>query len=333
MAIPGLEISVANRAKILTKSMFSGYDLCVNPYVGCEFGCSYCYVRFMVKDDEKEWGKFLRVREHLEDKLPKELDRGFVSIETGTFKDATGKRTSVKSDLAIGDARLVLGTMTDPYQPSEKKFGITRKALEILVGHQNQFKKVGLFTRSPLVLRDVDLLLKLPKARVHFTVTPFTPGVLRKIEPYSPVTAARFKVIEKLKAAGLRVHVNVSPVMPILSDGFVADFAEELARIGVDEFFVDPMQPYKESFTAFEEAMAGSGDWQAIKDVMGDKERYLEWKEWYKSEWTAAWRVASAKYGREATLPIWSDHEYKVWVDMRSGESMSKRVYGDEVGG
>ena len=150
--------SVARRSTIVTKSMFSGYDLCINPYVGCEFGCSYCYVRFTVKDDNHEWGEFVRVRAHMADKLPKELDKGNFRIQDGTVPvlDDDGKqertpagkprKRSLYKTMAMSDARLVLGTMTDPYQPAEKRHRITRTALELITEHPNQFKKVGIFT-------------------------------------------------------------------------------------------------------------------------------------------------------------------------------------------
>lgn len=337
-------LSVARRGTLITKSMFSGYDLCINPYVGCEFGCSYCYVRFTVKDDEHDWGEFVRIREHMADKLPKELDKGYFRIENGTepvIDKETGlqertpsgkprKRTLYKT-LQADEARLVIGTMTDPYQPVEKRHRITRTALEIITKHPNQFQKVGLFTRSPLVLQDLDLIKRLPKARVHFTVTPFPRDVLRAIEPYSPLTARRWETVQKLKEAGLRVHVNVSPIIPLLSEGFEQEFVEKLIELQVDEYFVDPMQPYKEAWDAFKAAAAGlSGvNFPEIERIMLDRDEYLDWKFDYLQRWNAIREPLQHKAPNQ--LPIWSDHEHKVWVNMLNGQQMSKRAYGDEA--
>ena len=83
MAKQELLVSVANIGAILTASKFNNYDLCINPYVGCQFGCTYCYVRWLVKDDEKEWGDFVRVRTHMADKLPRELDKGYFRLAVG----------------------------------------------------------------------------------------------------------------------------------------------------------------------------------------------------------------------------------------------------------
>lgn len=323
-----MKVSVANRSTLLTKTNFKNYDLCLNPYVGCEFGCSYCYVRFFVKDDEEEWGHFVRARLHMEEKLPKELDKGYVRVSDGTFRDESGAKKTRKRDIEIEKGRLVLGTMTDPYQPVEKKHRVTRTALEIITKHSRQFEKVGIFTRSPLVLQDLDLIKKLPRARVHFTVTPFPPEIMRAIEPISPRTDSRWAVVQKLKEAGIRVHVNVSPVIPLLSDGFAKEFVGKLIDLRVDEYFVDPMQPYSESFEAFKAACVNTDvDWASVERIMMDKKLYEAWKVQFWAEWNSHRLERQGEFPEQ--LPIWSDHENHVWMDMRSGKQMSHRQYGD----
>jgi DNA repair photolyase len=328
-------VVVAPTSKIITKSTFKNYDACINPYVGCEFGCSYCYVRFFVKHPQRPWGEFIKIREHLAEQLPKELAKGYLKLpdgrepilaEDGSPTEETKPKHRI---LPIQDARLVFGTMTDPYQPQEKKWRITRTALDALLAHGTQFKKVGIFTRSPLVLQDLSRIVQLPRARVHFTVTPFPPEVMRAIEPYSPVTSRRWDVVKKLKAAGLRVHVNVSPVMPGMSEDLIAEFAKQLAILGVDEYFVDPMQPYKESFQAFRDACTTvpSLDWNKIERTMLNRNEYLDWKFDYYQRWNAERK--KHEHLAPHQLPIWSDHENKVWVDMRSGQQMDPRNYND----
>jgi DNA repair photolyase len=327
-------VSVANKSsKVITPSGFSNYDVCINPYVGCEFGCTYCYVRFFVKDDQKEWGEFVRVRTFIEDKLPKELKTDYIRLPAGKIKkyDENGEAVTKKTyrSIAIPDARLVIGTMTDPYQPQEKKHRITRTTLQILLREDlPHFKKVGIFTRSPLVLQDIDLIKKLPNARVHFTITPYNDKITRLIEPYSPVTSRRWSVIKSLKEAGIRVHVNVAPVMPTISEEFIDDFARKLAELQVDEYFVDPMQAYKESFESFKRACVNAGvEWDPIESVMLNKRRYTEWK----LDYFEKWNESRKKYEHLAPnqLPIWSDHETRVWVDMRTGEQMNRKGYGE----
>lgn len=331
----GVLVSVASKSSLITHTGFKNYDVCLNPYVGCEFGCSYCYVRFFVKDKEREWGDFVRVRSFLEDKLPSLISKGFFDIPAGKIRsvgdDGETKVKKIFRPLPVSEARLVIGTMTDPYQPQEKKHRITRRALEILNRPDlPRFKKVGIFTRSPLVLQDLELIKCLPNPRVHFTITPYPDAVMRAIEPFSPVSASRWKVVKKLKDAGVRVHVNIAPVMPMISEQFIDDFARKLAELQVDEYFVDPMQAYKESYAAFKAACQGAPgvSWSQIEGIMCDKAKYLKWK----LDYFEKWDKARLKYQHLAPnqLPIWSDHERDVWVDMRSGAQMDHKRYNGE---
>lgn len=333
--------TVANKSKILTKTGFNGYDLCINPYVGCEFECSYCYVRFFVKDKVKPWGEFLRVREHLEKSLLNELQKGFVSFndgrspainsETGlAILDDDGRPTTKprKTSIAVTEARVVFGTMTDPYQPKETKHRITRKALDILLrDNVPHFKKVGIFTRSPLVLQDLEQITRLPQGRVHFTITPFQHKIMRAIEPFSSTTERRWDTVRKLKEAGVRVHVNVSPIIPGLSEDFIDEWVGKLIELKVDEYFVDPMQPYRESFEAFRVACTGlpGVNWAETEKIMTDKDRYLDWKFEFMNRWNAA-RIPLQHLAPDQR-PIWSDHENRVWVNMITNTQMDKKKY------
>lgn len=336
MARVPLAVTVAPRTALIQPTGFKGYDVCTNSYVGCEFGCRYCYVRFFIKDPEHDWGDFLRVRDHIRDKFPKELERGYFRIPNGkrvveVEKDGekTLKNQTIYRNLPHEKARLVIGTMTDPYQPQERKWRLTRKILAHLLQMPNQLSKVGIFTRSPIVLDDLRLIQRLPRKRVHFTITPYTPEVLHRIEPIAIRTDRRFDTVKKLKEGGVRMHVNVAPALPIISDSFTDDFARQLAEIKVDEFFVDPMQAYKESFEALETAMHGHKDWKAVRTAMQDAEAFQAWKDTYRDAWIKAWK--KVQHLSPNTLPIWSDHVHHVWVDMRNGQQMDFKLYGDDL--
>lgn len=298
------KVTEANKGPILTPSKFKNYDMCINPYVGCQFGCKYCYVRFFVKDKEKDWGEFVRIRQHMQTKLPKELHK------------AVGKR-------------IVIGTMTDPYQPQERKSRITRAALQAILAlpEDKRPSKVGIYTRSPFVLDDIDLIKQLPRVRVHYTVTPYEQEILAKIEPIPVPTAKRLDAVKKLKAAGIRMHVNIAPVIPYLSEKFTDEFAQAMTDCKVDEFFVDPMQPYKEAMAAIQFALQGDAIWEKVRDTMTIRENYDAWKEEYRKTWFAAWQ----KYGNPATFGIWSDHQFHVYVNMATGEQLDERLYGDDL--
>lgn len=296
-----LKVTSARRGKLIQPSGFKNYDVCLNTYVGCQFGCKYCYVRFFVKDKEYDWGQFVRVRDFVTDKLPKELPK-------------------------YDGQRLVIGTMTDPYQPQERKSGVTRKALKAILRAGN-LNKVGIFTRSPIILDDLDLIKELPRARVHFTITPYPRNILTKIEPIPIHTNARFDTVSKLKEAGIRVHVNVAPTLPVWSEPYIESWAKKLSEIGVDEFFVDPMQAYRESFMATFDACKDEEEWPQISRIVLDKQGYNDWKDKFGERWIEVWR----KYDNGKTLAIWSDHVRHVWINMSTGKQMDHKEYGDDL--
>jgi len=298
-----LIVTQASRGKIITPSGFKNYDWALNTYVGCQFGCNYCYVRFFVKDAKSEWGDFVRTRDHVVDRLPKELPQ-------------------------TAGERLVLGTMTDPYQPQERKSRLTRLALEAIRDAPSGPSKVGIFTRSPIVLDDAELIAGLPRARVHLSITPFPKDLMTKLERIPVQTAARFRTVAALKKAGIRVHVNVAPAIPHLSDSMTEEYCEEIARSGADEFFVDPMQAYSDSYESLRTAMVGDPLWPKVDATMSDPEAFARWKKGYRQSWRKAWRKAGAPVG---TLAIWCDHVHHVWEELLTGKKLDPRAYGDDA--
>jgi DNA repair photolyase len=192
----------------------------VNPYVGCEFGCSYCYARF--------------AHQYV---VERARDRGELSAEA--YADWRGlegweafeRRIFVKTGaaevlaLTLKPARLagravVIGTATDPYQPAERRFRITRQVLERLA--QFHGLHVGIITKSPLVLRDMDVLRRLAErsdVTVHVSLIAVDAPLVRTLEVRSPLPAVRLKALERLAAAGLRAGVMMAPVVPGITDG------------------------------------------------------------------------------------------------------------------
>jgi DNA repair photolyase len=325
MAKTELKVTVGTRSKVILSSGFKGYDACLNTYVGCQMGCAYCYVRFFVKDEHEQWGDFVRVRSHIEDRLPRELEKGYFTFPDGKNEEGDKKTKTIKSE----DLRLVIGTMTDVYQPIERKHRITRTALQILANAKPRFNKIGIFTRSPIVLDDIDLITQLPRKRVHYTVTPLNNELMKLIEPIAIRTDRRFETIGKLKEAGVRCHVNVAPAIPTISEQFTDQYAQKLAELKVDEFFVDPMQAYGESWEALKTSLQCRPEWQGIEEIMGEKQAYREWKELYRARWYEAW--ARVRHLSPKTLPIWSDHIHHTWQNMNTGEDMDIERYGDDL--
>jgi DNA repair photolyase len=232
------------------------------------------------------------------------------------------KRLAKELALVAGK-RVVMGTMTDPYQPLERQMRLTRQALQLMANAPVPPSKVGIFTRSPIMLDDLALIASLPKARVHMTVPPLPRDAQVLMEPIPVLARARWDAVAKLKAAGIRVHVNIAPSIPILSDGLVEANARMLAALGVDEFFVDSMQAYSDSFACTAAVMAGHPDWPAITKIIQDKAAYAVWKKKHRDDWMSAWK----QVGQPGALPIWCDHETRVWEDMRTGLALDPATY------
>ncbi len=131
---------------VLTKTGIEGYDYCINPYVGCQHGCRYCYASFMKRftGHSEPWGKFVDVKINAPQILARQLKRP--------------KEGSV-----------LIGTVTDPYQPLEKKYRITRGCLETLLGSP---LSLNILTRSPLVVRDIDLFKNLHDIEIGLSIQP-----------------------------------------------------------------------------------------------------------------------------------------------------------------
>jgi DNA repair photolyase len=187
----------------------------INPYVGCAFGCAYCYARYAHRyAAERLSASFVTsdaAREQLAD-LPPWLAferRVFVKREAGTV---------LRRELKLRET-VVIGTATDPYQPAERRFRVTRGVLEALA--EQQGLSVTIITKSPLVTRDVDVLLRIAvrsRLSVHVSLITVDRELARRLEPRAPTPEARLRAIGRLRAHGIEVGVNVMPVLPGITD-------------------------------------------------------------------------------------------------------------------
>jgi DNA repair photolyase len=171
----------------------------INPYRGCEFGCKYCYARYT--------HEFMELRES--DDFEKKI---FVK-----HFDAPAFRSELRA-LPTGET-IAIGTATDPYQPAERKYRLTRAILDQL--SQSAGHRIGLITKSDLVTRDIDLFEEISR-RNHLTlvitITTLDRDLARLLEPLAPRPDLRINAVRKLSAAGLRVAVNLAPIMPLIND-------------------------------------------------------------------------------------------------------------------
>lgn len=194
----------------------SSYSHSLNPYTGCSFACSYCYVRQMPVSlfRQEEWSTWVDVKKEAARVFKKEYQRA----------------------KAKGPITIFMSSSTDPYQPIEHKEQITRSLLEVIASDPPDFLLVQ--TRSPLVQRDIDLLLKLKhKVRVSMTVETDREDILKTFTPSAPPIAARLKTLHLLREAGVPTQVAIAPVLPS-SEKFAETLAACVNRIVVDDFFM-----------------------------------------------------------------------------------------------
>lgn len=175
------------------------FDRSINPYKGCEHGCVYCYAR-----PSHGW---LGLSAGLDFET-----RIFVKPDAAELLKAELARPGYRPDA------LSLGANTDPYQPLEKRLGITRGVLEVLHAARHP---VGIVTKSALVVRDIDLLAPMSAlglARVWLSVTTLDGELARKLEPRAAQPRRRLEAVSRLAAAGVEVGVMVAPIIPVLTD-------------------------------------------------------------------------------------------------------------------
>ena len=195
----------------------------INPYVGCAFGCAYCYARYAHRYVAERLSTSDAagdvVREELAE-LPPWLAferRIFVKREAGAVLRRELRRPARMR--ALLRETVVIGTATDPYQPAERRYRITRGVLEALA--EQRGLSVTIITKSPLVTRDVDVLRRIAsvsRLSVHVSLITTDRELARRLEPRAPTPEARLRAIARLREHGIEVGVNVMPVLPGITD-------------------------------------------------------------------------------------------------------------------
>jgi DNA repair photolyase len=205
--------------RILNPPAQTGMDFwSLNPYVGCEFGCSYCYARYAhryVVERAHDAGK-LSDTEFADYRGP----HGWEAFERRIFvkEQVLGALEADLRRVAPGES-IVVGTATDPYQPAERRFRVTRAVLERLARCEGL--SVGIITKSPLVARDVDVLRALQRRNaleVYVSLITVDAGLVRTLEARSPLPAVRLRALARLTAAGINAGLIVAPVLPGITD-------------------------------------------------------------------------------------------------------------------
>jgi DNA repair photolyase len=196
----------------------------VNPYRGCEFGCKYCYARYA--------HEFMELRD------PELFERKIYAkrFHAHLFQDEVRR-------LKTGET-VWIGTATDPYQPVERRFGITRRILKVFAAERGF--NLGITTKSDLVARDSELLAGIGEKNsvsVHLTITTLDETLARILEPRAPRPALRLAALRKLTEAGVRVGVLAHPMMPLINDSeeSIAAVCEAAVQNGASSFSAAPL--------------------------------------------------------------------------------------------
>ncbi|AEJ43868.1 SPL family radical SAM protein [Alicyclobacillus acidocaldarius] len=209
-----------SRSRLLTPTggYLRGYDYTLNPFIGCAYGCKYCYVQALpvARFRGEPWGSYAEAKPINPEDLLRELRRA----------------------RQRGGTRIFMSSSTDPYQPAEWRVGATRTVLRTLTSAPELVDFLFVQTRSPLVARDADLLASL-RHRVLVSVTLETDReeVRRRFTPFAPTVRARIRAIEALRAHAIPVQVAVAPILPSSPDfpRLVAELADFAA---IDDWFI-----------------------------------------------------------------------------------------------
>jgi DNA repair photolyase len=190
----------------------------LNPYVGCEFGCSYCYARKTHQWTTERASASGAV-------LPRSAAAAWAAFEHEILVKASAPEVLLRTlePAKLAGAELVIGTATDPYQPAERRFLLTRRLLEALLRHRGL--AIGLITKSPLVTRDLDVLTRLSAQHdvsVNLSLVSMDAALLRRLEARSPAPHARIRALARLSKAGIHAGLLIAPILPGITDGWAS---------------------------------------------------------------------------------------------------------------
>lgn len=182
-----MKIIESQAKEIFTKTKLPGADRVINQYVGCKHNCSYCYAKFMARwKKHGPWGSWVEVKINAQELVRNRYVPGWV----------------------------FMSSVSDPYQPIEKKLRLTRHILE----NMDKNIKLSILTKSDLVLRDLDLFKQFKTIEVGLTINSFDGKLKKLFEPKSPTNQQRIQTLKILKQNGLRTYVFISPIIPGLID-------------------------------------------------------------------------------------------------------------------
>lgn len=214
----------------LSKSALPGLDYALNPYRGCQHGCLYCYSPEVLRE-KREWGSFVDVRRNMPSVLAKELKR--------------------KDEGVVG-----ISTVTDGYQPAEKKYELTRRCLEVLLEHDFP---ISIQTKSNLILRDLDLIRRFSRKDVGVTITTLNEEYARLFEPWGSSPKDRLSTISEIASHNIDTWIFLGPILPGITDQDLEVLAETIGATGVKKVIVDKLRLRGRIWSRIEDAIEFRG--------------------------------------------------------------------------
>jgi DNA repair photolyase len=195
----------------LSQSSLHGLDYSLNPYRGCQHSCAYCYVPNVLRIERRTWGSFVDVRKNMPSVLSKELKK--------------------KKQGVVG-----ISTVTDPYQPVENKYKLTRFCLEQLLIHDFP---ICIQTKSKLVLRDIDLISKFSDAEVMFSIATLNDSERKLLEPCSSSIQERLDALKSLSKIGIKTSIFFGPIYPTIKLSDISSIIDTFVQVSVSEIIFD----------------------------------------------------------------------------------------------
>jgi len=209
---------------IFMKSGLPGSDWVINPYNGCLFGCMYCYAAQIAKwkHPNEEWGSYLDVKLNAPTLLKEELQKLERKLGSRNF------------------GSVFFSSVTDPYVGMEAKYRLTRKCLEVLAdfGYDGS---IAIQTKSPLITEDTDVLKRLRKVSVGFTITSLNDKISQFLEVKAPLISQRLEALKKLHGSGISTYAFIGPILPhFLTDKTILrTLLDTLQQAGVNEVWFE----------------------------------------------------------------------------------------------
>jgi DNA repair photolyase len=195
----------------LSPSSLPGLDYSLNPYRGCQHNCAYCYVPNILHIKRNKWGCFVDVKTNMPIVLSRELRK--------------------KNSGVVG-----ISTVTDPYQPVEKKYRVTRFSLKQILLHDFP---ICIQSKSNLILRDVDIISKFSKVEIMMSIATLNDYERKLLEPYSSSINERLEVLKQFSNIGIKTSVFFGPIFPTIMSENISEIIDIFAEYGVSEIMID----------------------------------------------------------------------------------------------